>query len=79
VFAPFEASTDYFDRPEQSWMINFRVDDLDAMATQLRAVGIDVAIHEATLPNGRFGRCHDPENNPIELWEPAGPDLTRPE
>lgn len=78
VFAPFEEATDYFDRAEQAWMINFRVDDLDAMAAQLRAAGVDVVVHETALPNGRFARCHDPEGNPIELWEPAGPDLTRP-
>jgi predicted enzyme related to lactoylglutathione lyase len=78
VFAPFADDTEYFDRPAQAWMINFRVDDLDAIAAQLRAAGVDVVIHEPALPNGRFGRCQDPEGNPIELWEPAGPDLSRP-
>src|SRR5215217_3241483 len=39
VWAPFKADTDYFGRPEQAWMINFRVDDLDAMVDQLSAAG----------------------------------------
>jgi predicted enzyme related to lactoylglutathione lyase len=52
-------------------MINFRVKNLDAMVAQLRAEGIAVADPE-TYPNiGRFARLHDPESNPIELWQPA--------
>ena len=39
VFAPFPADTDYFGRPEQAWMLNFRVRDLDAMVAHLRAAG----------------------------------------
>ncbi|MFK8043611.1 VOC family protein [Congregibacter sp.] len=71
VFAPFDENTEYFGRPEQSWMINFRVDDLDAMAQQLRSAGVDVEVDAAEQPNGRFARLHDPEGNPIELWEPS--------
>jgi len=29
VFSPFPADTDYFDRMDQPFMLNFRVDDLD--------------------------------------------------
>lgn len=71
VFAPFAADTDYFGRPEQNWMINFRVADMDAMAAQLEAAGINVKRDPETHPNGRFARLHDPEGNPVELWEPA--------
>ncbi|WP_457584150.1 VOC family protein [Ensifer canadensis] len=71
VFAPFKRDTDYFGRAEQMWMVNFRVDDLDAMAEQLRAVGIDVTVDPQTYPNGRFARLYDPEGNPIELWQPS--------
>ncbi|OCP02471.1 MULTISPECIES: VOC family protein [unclassified Ensifer] len=70
VFAPFNRDTDYFGRKEQMWMVNFRVDDLDAMAAQLRAAGIDVTIDPEAYPNGRFARLRDPEGNPIELWQP---------
>ena len=73
VFAPFSADTDYFGRPKQQWMVNFRVRDLDAMAAQLRANGIVVEIDPQTQPIGRFARLHDPEGNPVELWEPAAP------
>jgi glyoxylase I family protein len=76
VFAPFEADTSYFGQAEKQWMINFRVDDMDAMVTQLRDAGVDVEVHEETLPNGRFAHLSDPEGNRIELWEPAGNDLS---
>src|SRR5688572_12588420 len=70
VFSPFPRDTDHFSRAEQQWMINFRVPDLDAMVEQLRAARIDVTVDPGTYPNGRFARLHDPEGNPIELWEP---------
>ena len=70
VFAPFPKDTDYFGRPEQQWMLNFRVDDLDAIVRQLRRLGEIVAVESKTQPNGRFARLNDPEGNPIELWEP---------
>jgi len=71
VFAPFPQSSDYFGRADQAWMINFRVNDLDLMVEQLRAAGIEVKIDPQEYPNGRFARLHDPEGNPIELWQPA--------
>lgn len=72
VFAPFEQVTDYFGDPGQQWMINFRVSNLDAMMRQLRTAGISVETRqEWNSEIGRFARLHDPEGNPIELWEPA--------
>lgn len=71
VFAPFKQDTEYFGRAEQQWMINFRVRDLDAMTAQLRAAGIEVEVDPETYPNGRFALLHDPDGNPIQLWEPA--------
>ena len=70
VWAAFRADTDYFGRPEQAWMVNFRVRDLDAMVAQLRAAGIEVQPGPQDEGAGRFARTHDPEGNPIELWEP---------
>ncbi len=72
VFAPFAADTDYFGRPEQAWMINFRVGNLDALVAQLEAAGIAVE-SEGDFPNGRFARLADPEGNPIQLWQPKDP------
>jgi glyoxylase I family protein len=69
AFAPFGKNSKYFGKPEQSWMVNFRVADLKAMIAQLRAAGIAVDDPQS-YPNGDFARLHDPEGNPIELWEP---------
>ena len=71
AFAPFPADNDYFGDAAKQWMINFRVNDLDGMVGQLRAAGITVTVDPEKYPNGRFARLHDPEGNPIELWEPA--------
>ncbi len=70
VFASFAQDTAYFGRAEQQWMINLRVRDLDAMVVQLRAANINVSMNPEQYPNGRFARLHDPEGNPIELWQP---------
>jgi glyoxylase I family protein len=76
AFAPFEQDTKYFGDDGKQWMINFRVGDLDAMMRQLKASGIAVELDPESYPNGRFARLHDPEGNPIELWQPAGRDGT---
>ena len=72
VFSPFAADTNYFGRDRQ-FMINLRVDDLDAMMAKLAAAGIAIETRpEWDSPEtGRFARIHDPEGMPIELWEPA--------
>lgn len=72
VFAPFRRDSDYFGRASQQFMINFRVDDLDGLMDQLRAAGIAIETRAEwdTPETGRFARIHDPEGNPIELWEP---------
>jgi glyoxylase I family protein len=74
VFAAFPAESGHFRRPQQQWAINFRVRDLDAMVTQLRAAGISVDVHAEEYPNGRFADLLDPKGNPVQLWEPAGAD-----
>ena len=74
AFAPFPETTTYFGDSGKVWMVNFRVRNLEAMAVQLSAAGIPVEIDPQVYPNGRFARLHDPEGNPIELWEPQGSD-----
>lgn len=71
VFAPFEQDSDYFPA-EKQWMINLRVDDIDALMERLQAAGIAVETRAEwdTPETGRFARIQDPEGNQIELWEP---------
>ena len=72
VFAPFKADTDYFSTDKQ-WMINLRVDDLDGLMDTLRAAGIAIETRPDEWDSaeaGKFARIHDPDGNPIELWQP---------
>jgi glyoxylase I family protein len=41
------------------------------MVEQLRASGIEVEVDPTVYPNGRFAALHDPDGNPVQLWEPA--------
>jgi len=71
AFTPFPEATKYFGDPQKMWMVNFRVHDMDKMVAQLRAAGIEVKDPESYPGLGSFTRIHDPEGNPIELWQPA--------
>jgi predicted enzyme related to lactoylglutathione lyase len=71
IFAAMPMDSDHFGRPGQSWAVNFRVDDLDAMVAQLREAGVDVVVDSGDYPNGRFADLRDLEGNPVQLWEPT--------
>src|SRR5215467_1604046 len=71
VFTPFPETSKYFGDPNKVWMVNFRVHDLYKMVAQLRTAGIEVSDPQSYPGVGRFTRLHDPEGNPIELWQPA--------
>jgi predicted enzyme related to lactoylglutathione lyase len=80
AFEPFPANTKYFERATQQFMLNFRVHDLDAMVAQLRRAGVKVDRDPTVYPNGLFASLHDPEGNPIQLWQPteSGSGKTEP-
>lgn len=71
VVMPFAHDTGYWPADRQ-WMINFRVSGLDELLARLREAGIGVVTDPSwnTPETGRFARVHDPEGNPVELWEP---------
>jgi predicted enzyme related to lactoylglutathione lyase len=71
TWAVFPGDTDYFGERSQQAMVNYRVRDLDAMLTQLRAAGVEVDAKVEELEYGRFGWATDPDGNRFELWEPA--------
>ena len=78
LVSAFPETSKYFG-PDLSkqWMINFRVSNLARMVAQLQAAGVAVKVDDNTYPNGRFAHLHDPEGNPIELWQPAATSATR--
>ena len=71
VFAPFPMGSDHF-RADRPWMLNLRVDNLEPLCAKLSAAAIEVVTDpEWNMPGvGRFARIHDPDGNPIELWQP---------
>lgn len=69
VFSPFPAATDYF-AADKTAMVNLRVRGLKALLEQLRASGIESVKEDWDTEAGSFARILDPEDNPIELWEP---------
>jgi len=53
-----------------SFMVNYRVADLDGLLATLRAEGCDVLEKTDHSEFGKFGWVMDPEGNKIELWQP---------
>ena len=66
----FPADTPYFGLATQQAMVNYRVDDLDALLEQLKAADIPIDPKREDASYGRFAWITDPEGNRIELWQP---------
>jgi predicted enzyme related to lactoylglutathione lyase len=72
VWSIFPADTKYFEPSGSSIMINYRVENLDALLDALTAEGVQVDPKREEHDYGKFGWIMDPEGNRIELWEPKG-------
>ena len=66
-----EKNTKWFSPSESSFMINYRVDDLDGLLTQLRRDGVTIVKGPESDDNGSFAWILDPDGNKVELWQPA--------
>jgi predicted enzyme related to lactoylglutathione lyase len=66
----FSANTKYLEPSTASFMVNYRVRDLDAMLAQLREAGVWVDEKTDDSELGRFGWAMDPDGNKFELWQP---------
>jgi catechol 2,3-dioxygenase-like lactoylglutathione lyase family enzyme len=73
AWSAFPASTSYFAPSTSDFMINYAVDDMNAVLARLRAKGIAILKEADDDANGRFAWILDPEGNKIELWEPKRP------
>ena len=65
-----EKESEWFSPSTSSFMVNYRVDNLDEMVAQLRAAGIEIVSGPESHENGKFAWIMDPEGNKVELWEP---------
>jgi catechol 2,3-dioxygenase-like lactoylglutathione lyase family enzyme len=70
VWSPFDADTDYFAPSKREFMINFMVDDLDAMLARCKKHGVEPVKLFPDEANGRFAHILGPEDIKIELWQP---------
>ena len=51
-------------------MINYRVQEIEALVKKLKSIGVTIIDEISTYPYGKFVHILDPEGNVIELWEP---------
>ena len=70
AWSPFPASTDYFAPSTSAFMINYAVDDMDALLARLSTKGVQILKRDDSDENGRFAWILDPEGNKVELWQP---------
>lgn len=70
VWTIAEKDSQWFSPSDSSFMINYRVDNLDEMIAQLRADGVEIIKGPESHENGKFAWIMDPEGNKVELWEP---------
>src|SRR5436189_4982613 len=70
VWSIFPADTKYFGEDGASFMVNYRVKDLEAVLASLRREGVSILPERQDSEHGRFAWITDPEGNRIELWEP---------
>lgn len=71
VWSVFPADTEHFGPSRESFMMNFRVDDLSALIAALKTDGIEILGDIEQHENGKFAWILDPEGRKIELWEPV--------
>ncbi len=70
AWSAFPATTSYFAPSTGDFMINYTVDDMDAILARAHEKGVDPVKRDDKDSNGRFAWVLDPEGNKIELWEP---------
>jgi len=72
IWSLFASDTSYFGPPGGAQhMVNYRVDDLDALLAKLEAAGVTILPQrEDSAEMGRFAWVVDPNGHRIELWQP---------
>lgn len=70
-WSPMDRSTEHMQPSEKDFMVNYRVDNLELLVTQLKNSGVKILDPIANYDYGKFVHILDPEGNKIELWEPV--------
>jgi len=71
VWTVFPGTTKYFEPSQASFMINYIVDDMDALLERLQKEGVKIDPKRQNEDYGKFAWIYDPDGNKIELWEPT--------
>jgi len=74
VWSTADHDTKWFSPSESSFMINYRVDNLDELLDHLKQNGVEIQKGPESDFNGKFAWIMDPDGNKVELWEPMAPD-----
>ena len=72
TWSPFKESTKYFEPSTKDFMVNYRVDDLEALVEELKKSGVTILDTIEKYDYGKFIHILDAEGNKVELWEPLG-------
>ena len=70
VWSLADKDSQWFSPSDSAFMINYLVDDMDALLAQLRAAGIEIVGGPESHENGKFAWIMDPDGNKVELWQP---------
>jgi catechol 2,3-dioxygenase-like lactoylglutathione lyase family enzyme len=73
VWSVFPGNTKYFEPSQAAFMVNYIVDDLDALLERLQKEGVKIDPKRQNEDYGRFAWIYDPDGNKIELWQPLTP------
>jgi predicted enzyme related to lactoylglutathione lyase len=69
-WTPFAENTKYFEPSSKDFMINYRVENLEALVAELKKEGVIIVDNIETYDYGKFVHILDGEGNKIELWQP---------
>jgi len=78
-WSPFSQETKYFLPSAKDFMINYRVENLEALLQELADDGVEIIGELESYDYGKFAHIMDPEGNKIELWEPVDNVFTESE
>lgn len=76
-WSPFTDKTTYFEPSTKDFMINYRVENLESLAVELKKEGVTIVDEIETFEYGKFLHIMDIEGNKIELWEPIDKEFDK--
>lgn len=70
-WSPFKKGSSYFAPSKKEFMINYTVQNIEALVNKLKENGVSILDDISSYDYGKFVHVMDPEGNKIELWEPT--------